>query len=150
MLNPSLPCFATAKVFPPYGQSWRYNCDINRLLPLHSSCWPSLTVTVPVIDSPGLYTSLFLSNAISNSWTFPMSVRNHSESSPVRTTTTHTFTTFHSRPFAWRHWLIQDEKDDRKFCISIQNIFGRLHTQWRSKWTILSLFRAQKFQEYFI
>lgn len=83
----SLPRFSV-DVFPPAERRW--------LLPLHCSGWSSFTVTVPEMDSPGLYTSLFFSKAIVNSWSFPIfspdAMRNKTENHLCVKTTALTFT----------------------------------------------------------
>lgn len=57
--------------FLVYGRA-AVSQQAQRLLPLHWSGWPSLILTVPEIESPGLNTTLFLSNEISNSSSFPI------------------------------------------------------------------------------
>lgn len=80
--------FLEVDVFPPAERRW--------LLPLHCSGWSSFTVTVPEMDSPGLYTSLFFSKAIVNSWSFPIfspdATRNKTENHLCVKTTALTFT----------------------------------------------------------
>lgn len=67
-LTELLPCLASDGVFLP-GKSQGM-----MVLPLHCRGWSTLIVTVPEMDSPGLYTTLFLSNVISNSCSFPILV----------------------------------------------------------------------------
>ena len=67
---------------------------ISGLVPLQGSDWPNLTLTVPVMDSPGLYTTLLSLKVISNFCSFPMFAWIHSGTEDhlcARTLHTHSF-----------------------------------------------------------
>lgn len=109
-LQALLPCLETATFSHQVRKRRRNTRTFSGLLPLHCSDWPSLTVTVPEIDSPGLYTTLFLSNVISNCWSLPMFAPDPQRAwltdwrSPVRTTNnTHIYGSAATPTCKWRH-----------------------------------------------